>query len=804
MFFRILTTASFTRWTRTMWALPWLLLCLNAGGQIPTGTWQDHPNFTRCVDVALAPGSPLVLTAAQTAVFALGLDEGGNPNGELQRFGKAEGLSRADLTAVALAPEQGWAIVAYAEGTFDLIAIDADGTLTHVVPVTDLSEADIPGDKRPRSLAVEDGRLLICTDIGVVEYDLEAVEVRDTWKLESDNAVLSIRAVGQSMGKWWAATSDGIWSAAKESAFLGNPATWTQSAALQPLAGPDFRDLVALDDGSLYALENREGADAVWRSLDGGMTWEEASAGLDEEWRHLSTDGQGVWGSTPFGLMEWDSNGAPGALINAAGNVFLEPMGLAAQDGSVWVANAHSGALMLSGETGQYAGPFAPNGPRTNACLRLDAWNEYLWVATGGTDAAGVPLYRTEGFSGRKNTFWRRVAPPEGEVGASGVQDPMDVSIDPTQPERAVFGSLEEGLVVIEGQAVVKYWNPTNSPLDWNSSWSTPRCAVPALDFDRQGNLWLANEGTENPLKMLDASGQWHVFDFDGLNASTRIHRLVATQSDQVWLVLADGGGLAVVGTNGSPEDPSDDDFRLLGQGEGQGGLPSAFVYALEEDLDGEIWVGTLQGPAVFYQPSGLFGQDPIDAQQILIEQDGNFQFLLETETVQDIALDGGNRKWLATVNNGVFLLSPDGREQVAHYTAANSPLPSNEVYDMAIDQASGQVHFATPNGLTSIRGTATNFQSELGAVDVTIFPNPWRPGDSPFVTIDGLAFESEVHIVDASGNFVRRLDSEGGRAVWDGLNERGQPALEGVYFALAGEAKGKTGTAGKLVILRP
>ena len=86
-----------------------LLLCVGLGAngqaQIPTGTWQDQANFTRCVDVAVAPGGPVALVAAETAVFALALDEEGRPTGELQRFGKAQGLSRADIAAVALAPE---------------------------------------------------------------------------------------------------------------------------------------------------------------------------------------------------------------------------------------------------------------------------------------------------------------------------------------------------------------------------------------------------------------------------------------------------------------------------------------------------------------------------------------------------------------------------------------------------------------------------------------------------------------------------------------------------------------------------
>ena len=172
--------------------LGWSIGSISMHAQIPTGTWQDQANFTRCVDVAVAPEGPVALVAAETAVFVLTLDEGGEPTGELQRFGKAEGLSRADIAAVALAPEWGWAVVAHAEGTFDLVALDADGTLTDVVSVTDLSEADLLGDKRPRRLVVSEDRLLLCTDIGVVEFDLVKVEVRDTWKLEAAGILLPV------------------------------------------------------------------------------------------------------------------------------------------------------------------------------------------------------------------------------------------------------------------------------------------------------------------------------------------------------------------------------------------------------------------------------------------------------------------------------------------------------------------------------------------------------------------------------------------------------------------------------------
>ena len=773
--------------------------------QIETGSWEDQPNLSRCTAVAVAAGSPVALVAGETAIFTLGLDAQGNSTGEVQRFGKANGLSRADLARLALAPEFGLAIIGYAEGTFDIVSMDADGTLGAVMAVRDLAEVDLPGSKRPNDLVVQGDRLLVCTDIGVVEYDLEAFEVRDTWKLGSGTQTLAIRTAARRDDRWWLATSDGLWSAPVDAPFPGDPATWTQEEGLSALGATDLRALAVGDDGRMMVLEHREGADALWLGDSETGSWLESSAGLGEEWTGLASDGQILWATTPFGLMEADSDWMPQEVRGSLGSVFLKPNGVSASGNGVWLANAFSGVFRIDagGPAAAFEGPFAPNGPRSNSSLRLDAWNDRLWVASGGADLGGVPLYRQEGFSGRKGAYWWSVSPPEGEAGGQGVQDPMDVSIDPVRPERAVFASLEEGLIELEGPQVSQYWNPGNSPLEWNAQWDVDRCTVTAVDFDRQGNLWVLNEGAEHPLKLLDAAGEWHVLPIEGLDGTDRFIRVLATQSDQVWVLLAAGGGIMVLATGGTPSDPGDDDIRFLRQGEGEGGLPSTFVYGVEEDLDGEVWVGTLQGPAVFYQPQALFGSQAFDAQRILIEQDGNFQFLLETETIQDIALDGGNRKWLATVNNGAFLLSPDGREELAHFTAENSPLLSDEVFDITIDQESGMVYFATSKGITAYRGDATNFRMELDGGGLTVFPNPWKPEYAEIVTVDGLAFGSEVHILDASGERVRVLESAGGRAVWDTRDDRGEPVPQGVYYLLAGEANGKSGAEGKMVILR-
>ena len=116
-------------------------------------------------------------------------------------------------------------------------------------------------------LVVDEDRMMLCTDIGVLEYDLVAQEVRDTWKLEFGGIALSVRSVARSGGLWWAATSSGLWTAPVGSPFPGNPATWSPAG----LDGANLMDLLSLESGGLVALERREGPREVARRVREGI-----------------------------------------------------------------------------------------------------------------------------------------------------------------------------------------------------------------------------------------------------------------------------------------------------------------------------------------------------------------------------------------------------------------------------------------------------------------------------------------------------------------------------------------------------
>jgi hypothetical protein len=184
-----------------------------------------------------------------------------------------------------------------------------------------------------------------------------------------------------------------------------------------------------------------------------------------------------------------------------------------------------------------------------------------------------------------------------------------------------------------------------------------------------------------------------------------------------------------------------------------------------------------------------------------LIEQDGNVQILLETESITAIAIDGGNRKWLGTANNGVFLLSPDGTEQIHHFTSENSPLLSNIIYTISIDHLTGEVFFGTNLGIVSYRSDAVapSYDKE----ELIVFPNPVRQDYFGPIAINGTASNSEVKITDSNGNAVNQLISEGGQAIWDGTNFNGERVATGVYFILSSDDTGEYKVAGKVLIIQ-
>ena len=765
----------------------------------PVGTWKDYFPYGVVLEVVAGvdeDGASIAFARTEYAVFKVE-----SSTNLTTRISQIQGLSQSNPTAMSWYGPSEILIVGYADGNIDLVSNGA----TYNMP--DIISSSLIGDKGIRKILVfDDGAYLAC-GFGVVVLDLVKFEVRDTWFVTGSQDLREVMDVCLVGDKWVVATDAGVFEAPVNHQFLSGADAWTR-----------WEDLPEAPDHYTSDIE-RFGED-ILVTLSSGATsrlWIMRADGTSEIFPGWALEGEELWGldvasdtlvlGRCCGVDLYDSEYNPVPENNEFGD-WMQVRDVAFDvtgPGVVWIASRIGGLLryVSDPESGLENGVFEPTGPATADVRKIDCWNSNLWLATGGVDASWVPNYNSEGIHGFVDGDWINVDEVEGENDISGIRDYMAVSIDPLNPKHVMFGSFEEGLIeVIDGE-IVEIWNESNSTIQQGDFGGSPRTGVSGVDFDKFGNLWFTNFFSNNPLQVRLADGTFVAMDLgDDLTSSDNVGELMVTRDGYVWVILPRGGGLLVLDPNGTPANTSDDDWRFLNIDADHGALPSNYIYSLEEDLDGEIWIGTASGPAIFYRSAALFENDyETTASQILIQQDGNYQYLLETEEVTSIKIDGGNRKWLGTSGSGIYVLSDDGLTIELQLSTENSPLPSENIQDIAINQASGEVFIATTRGIISYLGEATNWDSKME--NMFVFPNPVDAYHEGPITIDGLAFDSTVHVTDASGRVIAVVESMGGRAVWDGRLSDGALAPYGVYLIFATNADGKTSATTKLAITR-
>ncbi len=277
----------------------------------------------------------------------------------------------------------------------------------------------------------------------------------------------------------------------------------------------------------------------------------------------------------------------------------------------------------------------------------------------------------------------------------------------------------------------------------------------------------------------LSPSGQIGKIDLSGIiNAEDELALtdLKISREGYVFFGSAENG---LIGFN-----PSTNSFNRITEGSGNGNLPSTDVRSLAFDNNNRLWIGTREGLRVLYNTTGFFQSgNNVEAQPIIILEEGVAQELLFQQSVTDIEVDGSNNKWIATATSGVFYLSANGQETLLRFTKENSPLPSDNVQDIAIDGDSGRVYFATTKGLVAFEGSATDARDDLSGAYV--YPNPVRPGFQGQVTVDGLTAGANVKITDIEGNLVFETKSQGGSVLWDTRAFGRHKVASGVYLVL-------------------
>jgi ligand-binding sensor domain-containing protein len=355
------------------------------------------------------------------------------------------------------------------------------------------------------------------------------------------------------------------------------------------------------------------------------------------------------------------------------------------------------------------------------------------------------------------------------------------------------------GLLEYLNNDLVKQYTQSNSPLQTIIP-GQPYVRICGLAMDKNKNLWMTQSEVIGNIKVLKPDGSWIV------NPITldvpRIGDIIIARNGYKWVILPTGYGLFILDDNNTPDVFSDDRYKKMPVKDTENNIVPN-VYSIAEDLEGNIWVGTDQGPLVYNNPEKVFESDLRASRLITPRNDGTglADKVLATESISSIAVDGANRKWLGTLNSGAYLLSSDGRTRIRNYNEENSPIFSNTIMSLAIDNKSGEVWFGTLKGVQSVRGDATPGNEKF--TNVYTFPNPIREDYSGNVTITGLMSNSQIRITDISGNLVYETISEGGLATWDLKTYNGKHVSTGVYLVFCASEDGSQSYVTKMLVIR-
>lgn len=422
--------------------------------------------------------------------------------------------------------------------------------------------------------------------------------------------------------------------------------------------------------------------------------------------------------------------------------------------------------------------------PKTKKMMATNTGTNYFLVTYGN-------LGELSSFDGKK---WENIAPAYastiGRKPNNLINDPYVPQFDPDDSTTYIVGTWFDGAYKIKDKTVIAKYDWTNSPL--THALNGFYCNVSGIQFDRDKNLWLTQTGnTEHSIMVLprDKQGKadlttadWITPNFGELgNISTgKGLSFLITKKDNLKILCQAPytNPLMIFDDGGNPASPSitTKSFLRLTDQEGKE-FTWIFIFCFVEDHDGKVWMGTSSG-IVAFDPKEAFSPDF----RIYHPKDKTNPSLYSIDNLwaKSLAVDSYNRKWVGTSDNGVFLVSADGTEQLAHFTTQNSPINSDNIQSLAWDEATGSIFIGTIGGLFEYHPDVNKFESDYS--HVSAYPALVTPDYTGLVTISGLKNGSAVNIVDASGSIIANLTAKGGVAAWDCHDTAGKSVPTGIY----------------------
>ena len=753
------------------------LLAFSLSGQnvMPLGQWRAHLPYQNGISVTQSDET--VFFATRQSILLIDKEERST-----DFLSKVEGLSNADIKLVKYIAGSEILMIVYQNSVIDLYQ---DGKVLTVNNIKNF--LNFPGAKIVNDVFVQnDSIVYLSASYGVSKFNVKTARFVFTTFTGVD-----VNTTAVNDGQMYMATEEGVYKLNEDANFPEDFTLWELQGMEEGFPGDYSSPRLTVYQNRLYL-----GIDHDLFYLDSGVPVlaYDAPDGLEMEYlsaegAHLLAGYRCVRDCARSRVFYLDANGLIGEL--AADCIAVPYFAIEDQKSRVWFADDFRNYRMIESISDINCNFISINSPWSEKNWQIIVEDDEVWVAAGALNQTLSQLFLDHGFfrlkEGQWTTYNRQLTSGlDGEDKSSPEDDLFDllsVAVHPTEDivyGGSFFSGLAEMRFTEEGTQVQMY-NFNNSPLE-KARGDEKRTRVSGLVFDEEGNLWISNHSAfnGNPIARLNNEGNWQTFGADC--GETALFDADIDLSGIKWFIVGTASSGVLAFNEGALEDPNDDRCKEFNSS--NSALTTNGTNCLVADLEGDVWVGTDDGVIIFECGGSAFEPECQGTRRVVSWDDGFNGYLMESQSVQALAVDGANRKWVGTTS-GVFLLAPDGEELIARFTAENSPLPDNTIIDIAVNDKTGEVFFGTNKGVVSYQGDAIE-GFRINQANIEVFPNPVRPDFIGDVTIRGLARDATVKITDVNGKLVYETRALGGQAIWDGNDYNGRRAQSGVYLVFS------------------
>lgn len=709
-----------------------------------------------------------------------------------QTFSTLDGLSRLDGRTSIIDPISNKYFLGHIDGNIDVINIETN----EIHSISDISRFTSFTEKGINDFELYEGKLYVATGFGIVVYDTITELVLDSYSTLGDVSTgIAVNDIILRNDTLYAATNEGI-SYGLLTKELTISENWdnfnstngfTDNAVQTILLTLDNKLLASTStDNYIYDFQN-------WaKNLQFGNNI--ISEYMYSDQMQAAITGRFLYYGSDFEILKDLGTNISSITFNSDSSIFY----FASFNQGTGVYNTIDNSIHFITSDGPYQNFFSSL-QFDNGLLIAASTNE---SARNGLIDNGKGYYLFDGFN------WKNFNAQNNEVLRSfGFQQSFTTTIT---NDYYYFGAWGRGIarhskttneitVFDETNSVIRGWEDDNPLFP----------VISGIGTDSKDDVWIVSRYADNPLyAQTPGDDEWLAFSKNSASGSDEYVGLFIDSNDQKWVTLenstVNGTGILVIDT-GNKEDESDDKAIRLSTDESNGALPDNKVNAIIEDKNGEIWVGTARGIARFLFPQFIVSTtNPSERKsQWLINEDTSAisRFLLRDVNVSSIAINSDNEKWIGSVNQGLWLLNAEGSRIEKRLTTENSPLLSNNIRSIAVNDKTGEVFIATDLGLMSFQDVAKAPVSKMK--NLKVYPNPFSYEKHSAVIIEGLIEETTVRVLGVDGTVVKELETYGGRVSWDGLDYNGSKLGTGVYFVVSIQNDSNEKGIGKVVIVR-